>query len=188
VDDVFALTGKLLIAMPAIGDPRFEKTVVLVCAHSEDGTMGLIVNKPTPDVRVRNLLEQLDIPIGPTLKNSQVYFGGPVEHGRGFVLHSTEFKSEISTLAIDGQFAMTATQDVLEAIASDRGPEMAITALGYAGWGPGQLETELAQNVWLTTDASPDLIFNTSDDDKWSAALNAMGINGLTLSGSAGRA
>ena len=143
MEHALALTGKLLIAMPGMGDHRFEKSVVLVCAHSEDGAMGIILNKPMQDARLRELIDQLLIPIGESFRNIPVHFGGPVEHGRGFVLHSADYESEISTLVVDADFALTATQDILEEFAQGRGPELAVMALGYAGWGPSQLEAEI---------------------------------------------
>jgi len=186
--DRLDLTGKLLIAMPAMGDPRFARAVVFLCAHSEDGAMGLIVNKPASDLRLRGLLDQVSIDISPVMADRPVHFGGPVEHARGFVLHSGEYESRITTLQVSEPFGMTATVDVLEDLASGQGPNSAIVALGYAGWGPGQLESEIAQNGWLTGDATPDLVFGTPDSAKWEAALRGLGIDALALSSSAGRA
>lgn len=186
-DDI-NLNGKLLIAMPGMGDPRFAHSVVFVCAHSPDGAMGLVINKPTGDLRLNDLLEQLSISAGDDMQNRNVYFGGPVESGRGFVLHDFGYHSAISTMDVDQDFAMTATLDILEDLAQGRGPAQAIIALGYAGWGPGQLESEIAQNGWLTCDADPDLVFGTADAGKWEAALNKLGISALTLSSAAGRA
>ncbi|WP_269801328.1 YqgE/AlgH family protein [Roseovarius salinarum] len=182
------LTGKLLIAMPGMGDPRFEHSVVFVCAHSDEGAMGLIVNKPTGDLQLRELLEQLSIDAGAQTPEMAVHLGGPVEHGRGFVLHERGYESSISTLEVDADFAMTATLDILEDIAAGRGPWRAIMALGYAGWGPGQLEAELAQNGWLTCEADKRLVFDTPDGEKWEAALKTLGISALTLSADAGHA
>jgi putative transcriptional regulator len=186
--DATSLTGKLLIAMPDMGDPRFARSVVFVCAHSEEGAMGLIVNKPTDDVRLSDLLEQLSIPVGDDVRDMKVHFGGPVETGRGFVLHGPDYASTISTLVVDARFAMTATLDILEEFGQGGGPENAIMALGYAGWGPGQLESELASNGWLTCDATPELVFSPDDGGKWQAALKTLGIDALMLSGSGGRA
>jgi putative transcriptional regulator len=182
------LTGKLLIAMPGMGDPRFEKSVVFLCAHSEEGAMGLIVNKPAPGVQMDDLLDQLSIEKGPGSARAGVHFGGPVEHGRGFVLHSSDYCTENSTLEIDADFGMTATLDILEDIARGEGPARRLLALGYAGWGPGQLESELQQNGWLTTDAAPEIVFSADNDGKWTAALKTLGIDPLTLSAAAGRA
>lgn len=182
-----ALTGKLLVAMPGMGDTRFEHSVVFLCNHSDEGAMGLIVNKPTEALGFRQLLERLDIPAGPGMREIKVHFGGPVEHGRGFVLHSGG-RTGAGTLEVDERFGMTATLDVLEELASGAGPDSAILALGYAGWGPGQLEDEILQNGWLTCDADPALVFGADDGAKWSAALRSMGIEPSTLSAYSGRA
>lgn len=182
------LTGQLLIAMPGMGDPRFSNSVVFLCAHSAEGTMGLIVNKPTGDLTLRDLLEQLEIDVGPTPPDLPVHFGGPVEHGRGFVLHETGYESSIATLTVNADFAMTATLDILEDMAAGRGPKRTIVALGYAGWGPGQLEAEIAQNGWLVCPADLALVFDRADATKWQAALTKLGISPLTLSAEAGRA
>lgn len=182
------LTGKILIALPGMGDPRFAHAVVLVCAHSPEGGMGLIINKPTDDLRIRDLLEQLSITPGEGLRDLPVHFGGPVEHGRGFVLHDAGYSSAISTLEVGEAFAMTATLDILEDLAEGRGPDKALIALGYAGWGPGQLEAELAQNGWLTCDADADLVFDTKDSRKWETALDRLGVSALMLSSEGGHA
>lgn len=187
-DDPADLTGKLLIAMPGMGDPRFEHAVIYLCAHSGDGAMGLIVNKPALDLSFSGLLTQLGIPVTPRESEIKVHFGGPVEHGRGFVLHSADYASDGSTLQVDTRFAMTATVDVLKAIAEGSGPERALLALGYAGWGPGQLEAEIAQNGWLTADAEGDIVFAEDDAGKWQAALKSIGVDALMLSAAAGRA
>ena len=182
------LTGKLLIAMPGMGDPRFGHSVVFMCAHSPDGAMGLIINKPTGDLQLKDLLEQLSIEIRPGARRMPIHFGGPVEHGRGFVLHGRAYESSISTLAVNDSFAMTATLDILEDMARGGGPDAAVIALGYAGWGPGQLEQEIAHNGWLICDATPNLVFHTPNVEKWSEALGALGINPLALSSEAGHA
>lgn len=182
------LSGKLLIAMPGMLDPRFAHSVVFMCAHSADGAMGLVINKPTSDLRLLDLLEQLSIKASPDMENLPVHFGGPVEHGRGFVLHEHGYHSAISTLDVNEDFAMTATMDILEDMAEGRGPTRVVMALGYAGWGPGQLEDEIAQNGWLTSEADTGLVFETADSDKWEAALKKLGISPLALSADAGRA
>ena len=182
------LTGKLLIAMPGMGDPRFAHAVIYICAHSEDGAMGLMINKPTDDLRLRDLLEQLSIKSTPDTRDIKVHFGGPVEHGRGFVLHDYGYHSSISTLDVNEDFAMTATLDILEDLAEGRGPGKALMALGYAGWGPGQLEAEISENGWLTCEADHDLVFQTSDTQKWEKALETLGISALALSAEAGHA
>lgn len=185
------LGGKLLVAMPGMADPRFEHAVILLCAHSPDGAMGLIINKPEPDLSFGTLLGQLQIPLDPAGRDIRVHFGGPVERGRGFVLHSHDYSGSTATLSIAGGFGMTATLDVLEAMAKGRGPDRALLALGYAGWGPGQLEAEIARNDWLTVEAGEAgkaLVFAENDGGKWTAALRSMGIDPLTLSAKAGRA
>ena len=182
------LNGKVLIAMPEMGDPRFSMSVIFMCAYSPEGAMGLIINKPTDELRLNNLLEQLEITTTKEARDLPVHFGGPVEHGRGFVLHNYGYHSSLSTLDVNDDFAMTATLDILEDLANGRGPENAIITLGYAGWGPGQLENEIVQNAWLICDADEDLVFGTGDDDKWDAALKKLGISALTLSAESGRA
>jgi putative transcriptional regulator len=186
--DYSDLTGKLLIAMPDMGDPRFAQSVVYMCAHSEDGSMGLIINKPNPSVQFGDLLEQLSITPETDVRPIRVYFGGPVEHGRGFVLHSSDYRTEASTLQVNDTFGLTSTLDILEDIALGAGPEASLMALGYSGWGPGQLETEIRQNGWLVCDATPDLVFQRPNSDKWSGALKTLGLDPLSLSSTAGRA
>lgn len=182
------LRGQLLIAMPGMGDPRFERSVVFLCEHSDEGAMGLIVNKPNRQVRFRELVEQLELDVPQSAVDLTVHFGGPVEIGRGFVLHSAEYAGAESTLEIDGSFAMTATLDVIEQIARGEGPEDRLFALGYAGWGPGQLESEIQQNGWLTCAASSEIVFSSEDAAKWSAALKTLGVDATMLSAEAGRA
>lgn len=150
--------------------------------------MGLIINKPAADLSLRRLLDQVGITVAPDLADRPVHFGGPVEHARGFVLHSGEYRSRITTLSVSEAFGMTATVDVLEDMGAGHGPARAIVALGYAGWGPGQLEREIAQNGWLTVDAAPDLVFGVPDAGKWEAALRRLGVDALALSSAAGRA
>jgi putative transcriptional regulator len=182
------LTGKLLIAMPGMAYPRFDATVILICAHSADGAMGLIVNKPVDDLNFATLLEQLGIPHQPQGRGISVHFGGPVERGRGFVLHSPDYRSKDGTMDIAGSFAMTATQDILRALGRGEGPDAALLALGYAGWGPGQLEAEIGRNDWLTSDAADELVFSVNDTAKWGAALRHIGVEPLALSATSGRA
>ena len=182
------LDHQMLIAMPGMGDPRFEKSVVFMCAHSEDGALGLIINKPTREIRFQTLLEQLDLDVGPAQRDIRVHFGGPVEQQRGFVLHSADYGCAEGTLKIDQQFRMTATMQALEDIGQGHGPKSALFALGYAGWGPGQLESELSHNAWLTVDASPNLIFQVPAGQKWAASLESLGIDPMSLSAVAGRA
>lgn len=182
------LSGKLILAMPAMADPRFERAVILICAHSDEGAMGLIVNKPVPDFSFAELLGQLKIARHDTGRDIRVHFGGPVERGRGFVLHSSDYVSGSATTQVRGGYGMTATLDVLEALAQGQGPKQALLALGYAGWGAGQLESEIARNDWLVADPAEELIFSAKDSGKWTGALRHMGIDPISLSPSAGRA
>lgn len=182
------LTGSMLIAMPGMADPRFSQSVIYLCDHSDKGAMGLIVNKPAADMSFADLLEQLEITPQVKVDSVRVYFGGPVETGRGFVLHSTEYASDLRTLQVQEEVALTPTLDVLEDIAAGRGPKRVMMMLGYAGWGPGQLEAELAHNGWLTCEGAADLIFDAPDRKKWSAALESMGIDPALLSADAGSA
>jgi putative transcriptional regulator len=182
------LNGKLLVAMPGMADLRFDHSVILICAHSADGAMGLIVNKPVPDISFNTLLEQLNMFHDAQAHAIRVHFGGPVDRGRGFVLHSTDYGGGAATIKVGADFGMTATLDVLEAIAAGKGPDRALLALGYAGWGPGQLESEIARNDWLTADASAAVIFSENDGSKWAVVLREMGIDPLSLSAISGRA
>ncbi|MBL4767899.1 MAG: YqgE/AlgH family protein [Rhodobacteraceae bacterium] len=182
------LTGKILIAMPGMGDPRFDHSVIFMCSHGEDGAMGLIFNKPTPNMRLSDLLDQLEITPSDPGRNLAVHFGGPVERARGFVLHSAEYTSNLQTLNVSEEFSMTATLDILKDIALGSGPKRSLMMLGYAGWGAGQLEAEIGHNGWLTTEASQELVYALRDKDKWAAALKVLGVDPLLLSASAGRA
>lgn len=187
-DDALDLTGHLLVAMPGMGDARFAHAVIYICAHSADGAMGLIVNRPATDVRFSDLLDQLGIESQPGVRDIRVHLGGPVENGRGFVLHSTDYTGTDATLQVSDTVAMTATIDVLERMAEGRGPRASMLALGYAGWAPGQLEAEIAQNGWLTCAARDDIVFGRANDHKWTAALKSLGIDPVALSGTSGRA
>lgn len=180
-------TGQLLIAMPGMGDPRFAGSVVFLCEHSETGAMGLIINKPVTELSFAEMIGQLGIEAvrPPAIP---VMFGGPVETGRGFVLHSDEYGASDATIKVPGGFAMTATLDVLEDLAHGGGPARAMMALGYAGWAAGQLEEEIGRNGWLTCDASSEIVFGDDMDGKWEAALAVLGVSPLMLSGDAGRA
>jgi putative transcriptional regulator len=171
-----------------MGDPRFANAVVFLCAHSDDGAMGIIVNKRVPDLSLDDLLEQLEIGRGRGSAGVGVFFGGPVEGGRGFVLHSSDYDASPSTLKVDGAIAMTATKDILVDIAQGTGPTSMLAALGYAGWGPGQLEGELQQNAWLTVDADAAIVFDPDDRGKWAKALRKLGIDPSMLSSGGGRA
>ncbi|MDF3415547.1 YqgE/AlgH family protein [Sulfitobacter sp. M57] len=183
-----SLTGKLLISMPGMGDPRFAHSVIFLSSHDAEGAMGLIVNKPAKGVSLSDVLDQLSRDITPAKNQLGVHFGGPVETGRGFVLHSDEYRSALHTLQVEGGFGMTATLDVLEDIAQGTGPDKALLLLGYSGWGPGQLEAEIGQNGWLTADATSEIVFDLPDGEKWEAALGSLGIDPLVLSATAGHA
>jgi putative transcriptional regulator len=189
------LDGRLLIAMPVMGDPRFERSVIYLCAHSSEGAMGIIVNRPAGSIDFPELLVQLDIikkvdqiKLPENAESMKVLRGGPVETGRGFVLHSSDFYIEKATLRIDQGICLTATVDILKAIASGAGPKHAILALGYAGWGAGQLENEIQHNGWLHCDADPDLVFGDDVDEKYLRALHKIGIDPGMLSADAGHA
>ncbi len=182
------LDGRLLIAMPGMGDPRFERAVIFMCAHSAEGAMGLIINKPAPELRLRTLLAQLRIKSEVDLDETPVHFGGPVEHGRGFVLHSADYTVDGGSLQVNPSFAMTATLDILQDMARGEGPDRALLALGYSGWGPGQLESEIQSNGWLIAAADPDLVFTGRPNEKWEAALRSLSIDPRLLSVSGGRA
>lgn len=188
IDDSTNLTGKILIALPGMDDPRFEKSVVYLCSHSSDETMGLIVNKPAPGVDLGHLLKTLKIEGDQASSDIRVQFGGPVEQARGFVLHSNDFTTQDGTLTVDAEFSMTANTEVLQAIAQGSGPKDAILMLGYSGWGPGQLENEIAMNGWLVADASPDIVFRPENTTKWTSALKTLGVDPLVLSATGGRA
>jgi len=186
-DDETSLTGTLLVAMPTMSDPRFERSVIYVCAHGEDGAMGLVVNKALGSLTFSDLLSQLGVDSGSEQDEIRVHFGGPVETGRGFVLHSDEYAQE-STMKVESGIAMTATVDVLKDISDGQGPRRSLLALGYAGWGPGQLDTEIQQNGWLTVTPDEHLLFDEDLDDKWTRAIGKLGFDPSSLSGHAGHA
>ncbi len=181
------LAGQLLVAMPGMRDPRFAKTVIYMCAHNPEGAMGLVVNRALDQFSFNDLLQQLEID-GPGLADPvAVHFGGPVETGRGFVLHSPDYHQD-GTLIVSHSVALTATVDILKAIASGGGPKRHLLALGYAGWGPGQLDAEIRANGWLQVDADDDLVFGALLDEKWSRAMAKIGVDPRMLSDVAGHA
>jgi putative transcriptional regulator len=188
------LDGQILVAMPTIRDDRFAKAVIYVCAHSSEGAMGIVINKPAPNIKFNDLLVQLDvipekiIELPNHTESVRVLKGGPVETQRGFVLHSADFFIENSTLPIDGGICLTATLDILKAIASGQGPQSAVLALGYAGWAPGQLESEIHANGWLNCAADTDLIFGSNPQMIYETALRKIGIDPAKLSSDAGHA
>lgn len=188
MDKDMDLSGKLLIAMPSIGDDRFDKSVVFLCAHSEEGAMGIIVNKPADDVNLDDLLDHLDIDGTDLTLGQSVFFGGPVEGSRGFILHSEDYVGNDTTLHVGDLFSMTATRDILEDIAQGTGPKKALAALGYTGWAAGQLEGELQQNAWLTVDADSAIVFSPDHAGKWTAALSKLGVDPILLSPEGGHA
>src|ERR1700758_1631291 len=178
------LDGRLLIAMPVMGDPRFERSVIYLCAHSSEGAMGIMVNRPAGSIDFPELLVQLNIinkadqiKLPENAETMKVMRGGPVDTGRGFVLHSSDFYLDNATLPIDDKICLTATVDILKAIANGNGPKHAILALGYAGWGPGPLQNEIQGNGWLHCDADPDLVFGGDIEEKYLRALRKIGID-----------
>lgn len=189
------LKGQLLIAMPGMTDRRFSRSVIYMCAHSSEGAMGLIINFPASNIAFTDLLERLDIVprgaedgISTDLIDRQVHTGGPVETGRGFVLHTPDYYVNNSTLKIDTDVSLTASLDILKAIAAGQGPSRAILALGYAGWSPGQIENEISANGWLNCPSDPDLLFDPDLETKYVRALAKMGINPSHLVNAAGNA
>ena len=186
--EVDFLGGRLLIAMPGIGDARFERALILICAHDSQHAMGVAVNRPVEGLTLPNLLEKLQIASTIEVPADLVRIGGPVEQERGFVLHTPEYHSDFS-LEIDGGLVLTATREVLEAMVShNQRPRRALLALGYAGWGAGQLESEIRHNVWLTVDADEALVFDDEYETKWSRAVRKLGIDPRFLSAEAGEA
>jgi putative transcriptional regulator len=189
------LDGQMLLAMPGMLDERFSRTVIYLCAHSAEGAMGIVINKPAADLNFSDLLVQLDIipetdriRLPHRVGRMQVLMGGPVETSRGFVLHSPDFYLDQSTLPIDERVCLTATIDILRAIAKGEGPRSAVLALGYAGWSAGQLESEIQGNGWLNCPADPELIFSSSLESKYDLALRKLGIDPAMLSTDAGHA
>lgn len=187
LEEDYDLTGKILIAMPFLSDPRFTHAVIYVCGHDAQGAMGLIVNKGLPTVSFEELLTQMNVDVSMVTTKVPVHYGGPVEVGRGFVLHSSDYATE-STVLIENGFAMTATLDILRAIALNEGPRDTLLALGYVGWGSGQLENEIQENGWLTIEANPELIFGHDLESKWRQALATLGIDPAGLSFEIGHA
>jgi putative transcriptional regulator len=182
------LEGKLLIAMPGMPDPRFEKSVIFMCAHSSKGAMGLIINKPIDGLSFRELMEKFEIAVTSDSLDNPILFGGPVNMERGFVLHSADYGSDETTVAITSEIGLTATTNILEAISHGSGPKYALLALGYAGWGAGQIESEILANGWIHCDSDPALIFNTDYEVIWETAIAKLGADISGLSTDAGRA
>ncbi len=181
------LTGQVLIAMPSMRDPRFAQSVIYLCAHTEEGAMGVVINRPLKRPRFADLLEQLGVVPSPPKREIRLGAGGPVDDNRGFVLHSADWSAE-GSLAVDGNFMLTANLEVLQAIAGGGGPRRGILLLGYAGWEAGQLDEEIRQNSWLSAPADDALVYDAEVATKWSRALAKLKINPGMLSGEAGRA
>ncbi|MEK7427853.1 MAG: YqgE/AlgH family protein [Pseudomonadota bacterium] len=189
MDDGVFLSGQMLIAMPGIGDPRFERALVLICAHDESHAMGIAVNRPVEGLTVPDLLGRLEVRSTIQIPPDLVLLGGPVDRERGFVLHTDDYTSGENSLPIREGISLTATREVLEAMAGQsRPPRRSLLALGYAGWGPGQLEREIRENVWLTCDADETLVFGGDHEQKWTKALAKIGVDARLLTTTAGRA
>jgi putative transcriptional regulator len=190
------LDGQLLVAMPVMSDRRFARSVIYMCAHSDEGAMGLIINQRATNITAPDLLERLGIgskagdgdAVSEDILSLPIQVGGPVEMGRGFVLHSGDYFSEDSTLKIESGICLTATVDILKAIAHGKGPDRALLALGYSGWSPGQLESEIQANGWLSCPADPDIVFGTDLESKYARAMAKLGINLSHLVSDAGHA
>lgn len=188
-----SLEGKVLIAMPGMGDPRFDRALIFMCAHSDNGAMGIIVNKVAPLMSFGDLAGRLDMfsgeelaAIQPEIRNTAVLFGGPVETNRGFVLHTSDYFSAESSMPIGRDMALTATLDILKDMATGRGPRLAMLALGYSGWAPGQLEDEIQRNGWLHCDADESMLYGQEHDGKYDHAMKKLGIDPSMLSSDAG--
>ena len=181
------LTGQLLIAMPSMPDPRFARSVIYMCSHGPNGAMGLVLNRLYSEANFRMLMQQLNITLQPDAPDLPVHFGGPVEPGRGFVLHSSDYLRE-GTTRVDDSISLSATVEILQAVAHGKGPERAMMALGYTGWGAGQLDVEMKSNSWLTSDADDLILFDRDLDTKWERALAKIGVSATMLSGVAGHA
>lgn len=181
------MSGQLLVAMPNMPDPRFERSVIYLCAHTADGAMGLVVNKLIDSLSFPDLLGQLGIESSDVDDQIRVHFGGPVEAARGFVLHSTDYVHD-ATMVVNDHFALTATVDVLKAMAKGQGPRQSLLALGYAGWAPGQLDSEIQANGWLTVPADEQLVFLSEIKSRWEDSVKRIGVDLSKLSGDVGHA
>ncbi len=186
-NDEIYLTGQLLIAMPGMEDKRFAQSVILLCAHTDEGAMGIVLNRPLAKPSFEALLTQLDVQPTPPARQIKLCQGGPVDHGRGFVLHTNDWTGD-GSLRVDDHLALTASLDVLQEIAKGAGPREGLLALGYASWGPGQLDREIQENVWLSAQPPVELLFDADYDTKWRRALGILRIDPLLLSGVAGHA
>ena len=185
------LTGKLLLAMPSMKDPRFHNAVIYMCSHDEQGAMGLVINHVVPGMDFKDILKELpiesEIEIDPAALSIPIMLGGPVDTGRGFLLHSSDF-SDAQTIIVDQDFSVTATLDAIRAVAAGEGPDKKLFILGYAGWSAGQLDEEIQGNSWLVADAEPALIFNAPNGEKWHKAVSGLGFDPAMLSSDTGHA
>jgi putative transcriptional regulator len=181
------LAGQILVAMPTLTDPNFAQTVILICAHSAEGTMGIVLNRSLERPNFAGLLQQLDITPLPPQRDIRLCAGGPVENARGFVLHTTDWMVE-GSLRVDEALGLTTSLDILKAIAQGRGPRECLLALGYAGWGPGQLEAEFGQNAWLSVPADESLVFKGDNETRWRRAMQKLHVDPALLSPTAGHA
>jgi putative transcriptional regulator len=181
------LTGQVLIAMPTVADTRFSQSVIYMCAHSDEGAMGIVLNRPLAAPTFSDLLTQLSVDPVPPARTIRLCQGGPVDNARGFVLHTSDWTGD-GSLRVDDRMALTASLDILKAIAAGGGPAQGVLALGYAGWGPGQLDAEMQQNAWLTAPADLSLVFDDDHETKWRRALASLRIDPLMLAVGAGRA
>ena len=181
------VTGQLLIAMPGMRDERFAKSVIYMCAHSEEGAMGLVLNQRLDSLTFAELISQLELDEKHLSRDVPVHFGGPVESGRGFVLHTSDYQQD-ATLEVVNGVALTATVDILKAIAQGKGPQKSLLALGYAGWGPGQLDMEIRANGWLQVPSDSEIIFDIEPNTKWERAIQRLGIDPRMLSDDVGHA
>ena len=181
------IAGKLLVAMPGIGDPRFDHTVIMMCSHDAQHAMGVVVNKPRDELTISDVLDHLGLKAGNGGARS-VLDGGPVRPDRGFVLHSDDFAAREGTRSVAPGVSLTATRDILEAVAREDAPQRFVLALGCSSWGAGQLEEELKRNAWLVVDMNDAIVFDDNHDDKWTRAIRTLGFDPMQLMGDAGRA
>lgn len=181
------LEGQLLLAMPGLEDQRFDHSVIFLCNHDETGAMGLVINQPLPNMTLSSMLKQLKITLADGIEDATIKCGGPVEPGRGFVLHTADY-SQDNTMVVSQKLAITATTDVMKAIADGSGPKNYLVALGYAGWGAGQLDDEIQDNSWMIAPAEPELLFHTENDSLWTRAMAMLGVDISMLSSESGHA
>ncbi|OOZ41927.1 hypothetical protein BOW53_01795 [Solemya pervernicosa gill symbiont] len=189
MDEAESLSNHFLIAMPQLADPHFFHTVTYICEHNSDGALGIVINRPL-DIELGDILKQLDLDAAtPAIGSTPIYNGGPVQQERGFVIHKPKSKVEwSSSLKISDEITVTSSRDILQAIAEGKGPEKSLIALGYAGWGAGQLDQEMLDNAWLSGPADEAIIFDTQSDARWKAAASLLGIDINTLSSDTGHA